>query len=80
MGGGEGIGGPRGAMLNQVQPGGPDDPTPYLDRVLQEDVRNDWEVTLCFFVLLDPPAFDPAAAAAAAPGAPAPAPAAAPGH
>jgi type IV pilus assembly protein PilM len=41
----------------------PNDNSPYLDRVLQEDVRDDWEVTVVFLVQLDPPAYTPPAPA-----------------
>ncbi len=45
--------------VNQIDP---NDNSPYLDRVLQEDVRDDWEVTVVFLVQLDPPAYTPPAA------------------
>ena len=49
MPGGPGMGavGPNG--LNQ------DDPIIFADRATGEDVRDDWEVTVAFFVELDPP-------------------------
>jgi hypothetical protein len=51
--------GNTGGGPNPNQPIDPNDPTPYLDRDLQEDVRQDWEITLCFFVQLDPKPFEP---------------------
>ena len=41
----------------------PNDNTPYLDPLLNEDVREDWEVTVVFLVQLDPPAYAPPAPA-----------------
>jgi type IV pilus assembly protein PilM len=46
-----------------AQPGqiDPNDNTPFLDRLLGEDVRDDWEVTVVFLVQLDPPPYAPPA-------------------
>jgi hypothetical protein len=51
---------PPAAAANQLDP---NDNSPYLDRLLQEDVRDDWEVTVVFLVQLDPPAYTPPAPA-----------------
>jgi len=69
--GGTGAGGFGGAQ--PAQPGGAagaagaDDPTPFLDRNLGEDVRSDWEATIVMIVQLDPPPFDAAHPAPPAP-------------
>ncbi len=53
----------------QTRPPGADElqgPDPaFLDRMLGEDIRNDYEFTVSFVVLLDPPAFTPGAEPAA---------------
>jgi hypothetical protein len=37
------------------QPGAEEDPLPFMDRLVpDEDVRNDWDVTVVIFVKLDP--------------------------
>jgi type IV pilus assembly protein PilM len=53
-GGAAGAMGP-GGVVNQ------DDPIIFADRATGEDVRDDWEVTVAFFVQLDPPPVTPAA-------------------
>jgi hypothetical protein len=77
-----------GAGAGEPQPGGAPgagdaalaDPTAppepaFLDPLLQEDVRNDWDYTVTFVVILDPPDYvpgsEPAAPAQGAPAAPA---------
>jgi hypothetical protein len=41
-----------------------DDPAPFMDRLTNEDVRNDTEFTVVLVVLLDPPAYVPPPATA----------------
>jgi hypothetical protein len=53
-----------------ADPQAPPDPA-FLDPLLQEDIRNDWEFTVTFLVLLDPPDFVPGAEPAPADAAPA---------
>jgi hypothetical protein len=44
----------------------PEDPTPYMDRRLNEDVREDWAVTLLVLVQVDPPPAEPSTGTTAA--------------
>lgn len=53
-----------GGMMPGAMPGGmgtgsntPDENAAFLDRVTQEDVREDWIITIRFIVVVDPPAF-----------------------
>jgi hypothetical protein len=52
----------RQALAQPAQPA-VEDPAPYMDRVTNEDIRNDTEFTVVLVVLLDPPAWAPPAPA-----------------